>query len=760
MNYLCAFLLLFAGQYIYSQNTARVLDKETNIPVSYADIYYPDTKTGTSADSLGYFSMPSGKSGVLVQVSAVNYKTCLEYIKKETDELFIYLEPSCHNLHEITVSANSTKLQGENVSNVVSVSLKDNIEMRGVSLSGQLSQIPGLSNISTGSGIGKPVIRGFGGNRIAVFSQGIRVENQQWGDEHGLGLDKNGYERVEVIKGPSSLLYGSDALGGVLYFVSERYAKDNTAEAALNTEYSGNTEGWRTDGAVKFSSGNFHGNFFGGYATHKDYTDGNGNSVDNSRFNAGDFKTALGYTGGNFTTSLKYNFLKEKYGLTHSEEEEEHEHEHSSGRTPELPYQALTTHIVSSENTLFMNNGSKLKIDLGYVFNNRKEFENHDHDHGHDSGADHDHDHSSNDPALSMDLGTFSYNAKWHSSSINDRWSIIAGSQGMFQKNTNKGEEVLIPDARTVDFGAFVTSDYYYSGNSYWQAGVRFDVRSIDGDQFGLFGEDNYIPEYSKTFPSFNFATGVYTEFSSELSLRANLSSGFRAPTMFELLSNGIHEGTGRYETGNIDLKTEVGYQVDVSLDFRNEHVNFFANPFFNYMKNFIFLEPSGAEKNNLPVYCYRQTNAYLFGGEAGVHFHPHPSDWLHVETSYSGTFGRDIDRHYLPLMPSQKINSTVRTTFDGKYILKTTSLYVQYQYSFKQNRTALYETNTPAYSLVNVGVHFEFVFDKQRLLLNAGVDNLFDEAYFDHLSRYKSLGIRNPGRNLFARLTIPFGRK
>jgi iron complex outermembrane receptor protein len=355
-------------------------------------------------------------------------------------------------------------------------------------------------------------------------------------------------------------------------------------------------------------------------------------------------------------------------------------------------------------------------------------------------------------------LGTFSYNAKWYSPAVNSGWSFIAGSQGMYQKNVNNGEEVLVPDARTVDFGAFVTSDYYYSERSYWQAGIRFDVRSIDGDRYGSPDDDNYIPEYSKTFTSFNFSTGICNRFSPEISLRANLSSGFRAPNMFELLSNGIHEGTGRYEMGNSDLKSEVAYQADASLDFQNEHVDVFVNPFINYVNNFIYLEPSADVKDDLPVYYYRQTNAYLFGGEAGIHFHPHPSDWLHVEASYAGTFGRDVDRNYLPLMPSQKIRSTIRTSFESKSMLKMTSLYLQYQYSFKQNRTADYETATPAYNLVSVGMNLEFKFDKQRLILNAGIDNLFNEVYFDHLSRYKTLGIYNPGRNAFVRLTLPFG--
>ena len=741
-------LLWLAQLCIYAQYQIKVLDKETKEPVAHANVFFPDIKTGTTTDESGVFNINTKVNSVLVQIFSLNYKTYLGTIKLQNQILSVFLEPSSHDLQEITVSGNGSKLQGENVINVEVIKLNNNPELQGISLSQRLSSIPGISNLSTGMGIGKPVIRGFSGNRIAVFSQGIRLENQQWGDEHGLGLDEIGYEQVEIIKGPASLLYGSDALGGVIYFVDERYADHNTLSFVINSEYNSNTAGWRNTGGLKLSKERWHWNLFGGYTTHKDYEDGNNDIVENNRFNTTSAKTSIGYTGGMFTSSLRYGYLNEKYGLLSDDSEDDDYH---NGRKPMLPYQHLTTHLLSSENVFFFNDNSKLKVDVGYILNNRKEFED-EHNHVHYDDCD--------EVALDMNLSTLSYNAKWFSSETKNRWSWITGSQGMYQHNNNKGEEVLIPNATTVDFGIYSTADYRYTDRSYCQIGMRIDGRFIDGEKHGEWNDEDYISAFSNSYTAFNLSTGIFQQLPKNFSLRAALSSGFRAPNMFELLSNGIHMGTNRYELGNPNLKTENCYQLDASFDYQTEHLSFYVSPFFNYIMNYIYLKPSGEEKEDLPVYYYNQTDAYLFGGEAGIHFHPHPLDWLHLEASYSNAYGLDINRNDLPLMPSSKIKSTIAANFTFNKIIDKFSVYTQYQYSFRKNRVAQYEIPTASYSLVNAGIDLSFRVKQQTLFFNAAVNNLFNVTYYDHLSRYKNEGIFNIGRNVVLKLSIPINVK
>ncbi|MDR1761329.1 MAG: TonB-dependent receptor, partial [Bacteroidales bacterium] len=543
--------------------------------------------------------------------------------------------------------------------------------------------------------------------------------------------------------------YGSDALGGVLYFVDERYAKNNSFDAVLSSDFNSNSLGFRNNGAFKLSKNRLHGNIFGGYTTHADYKDGNNNVVPNSRFNTGNLKTSLGYTGNTFTTSLKYSFLNEKYGLTevHEHEEEGHEEEHEeeevyqNGRKPLMPYQNLTTHLVSSENIFFFSNASKLKIDVGYVFNNRKEFEGEHHEHEGEESAEETEEHD--EAALNMNLHTLSYNARWYSPRLNERWTLTTGTQGMVQKNSNHGEEILIPDANTSDFGIFAMTDFYYAHKAYWQLGLRFDSRYITSETF------------DKRYNSLNFSTGIFQPLVKGLSFRLNISSGFRAPNMYELLSNGVHHGTNRYEIGNSGLKTENSYQIDASLQYNTKHIEFFINPYFNYIRNYIYLQPSADNIDDIPVFNYTQLDAFLYGGETGFHFHPHPLDWLHIEGSYGSTFGQDIQHNYLALMPSQKINTMISANFSLKKAVKKFSVYLQNQYSFAQDKVADNELSTPDYNVLNAGIMFEFGIQSQPLQLTISANNLLNEVYYDHLSRYKAYEIYNMGRSFNVKLVM-----
>ncbi|MDR2498220.1 MAG: TonB-dependent receptor [Tannerellaceae bacterium] len=752
---LCLLVVLLAMQTAaMAQTRVKALDAESGEPVEYAAVYFPELKTGCVTDSQGEFTVDLDAPQILAQISAVGYQTYRQYIQLRQGSQRLYLQAAVHELQEIVAIENSSRLQGENVLAVEKLNIADR-SLPGMSLTGKLSAVPGIENLSTGAGIGKPVVRGLSGNRVAVFSQGLRIENQQWGDEHGLGLDENGYEQVEIIKGPASLLYGSDALGGALYFVDERYASDGNLEARFGSEFAGNTAGWNNKGAIKFSKNKLHFNLFGGYNSNKDYADGNNFRVPNSRFNTGNIKTALGYTGNKFSAAIKYGFLGESYGLTELEEHDEHEDEHASGseRTPNLPFQKMNTHYVSSENTWFLADGAKLKIDLGYIANSRKEFED-EHEHEHEDEAN-DH-HESEEPALDMHLQTFSWNIKWYSAMISERWTITVGNQGMAQRNSNRGEEVLIPDANTFDIGAFALAGFHYSEKATLQTGLRVDHRSINAKAIGE------IDGLKRDYFALNFSVGLHQPISDAMTLRATIASGFRAPNMYELLSNGVHHGTNRYETGNPDLKIENSFQADLGLSYSTKHISLFANPYFNYIRNYIYLQPSGSIIDEAPAFSYVQADAYLYGGEAGFHLHPHPLDWLHLESSFSSVYGQERNGAYLALMPSQKIRTTISANFrfankkPQQPLLRMISIYMQNLYSMAQNRVALNEDSTPAYNLLNAGIAMELALKSQPVQLNLSVSNLLNKTYYDHLSRYKTIGLYNIGRSLHLKIQLP----
>jgi iron complex outermembrane receptor protein len=324
----------------------------------------------------------------------------------------------------------------------------------------------------------------------------------------------------------------------------------------------------------------------------------------------------------------------------------------------------------------------------------------------------------------------------------------------MSQTNLNRGEEALVPDGVTNDFGAMSIFNYVREKLS-MQVGLRMDERAISTEMM-IHEDGDSIDAFAGTFQSVNFAVGsVYREGNS--SFRVNISSGFRAPTTSELLSFGTHEGTNRFEIGNSSLRSEMAKQVDLSYSYRSEHLSFEVNTFYNSIDNYIYLEPWDSVMDDVPVYAYTQSAASLYGGEAGVHFHPHNVHWLHLESNFSTVIAEDKYGNALPLIPANTLATKARVELKKKGKWGFTEIYMQHIYTFRQDRPALFETATADYTLINTGFAMEFGEGENPIQFSAGVRNLFNQRYIDHLSRLKPMGFANPGMNVYVTLKIPF---
>ena len=310
------------------------------------------------------------------------------------------------------------------------------------------------------------------------------------------------------------------------------------------------------------------------------------------------------------------------------------------------------------------------------------------------------------------------------------------------------GNEFLIPDASTNDFGVFGTANYEWESNVL-QGGLRFDNRQITTQEHGMEGQEGYFKAIDKSYDSFNASLGYKTNLAEDLTLRLNLASGFRAPNLAELTSNGVHEGTNRYERGNSDLKTEQNVQTDVNLEYKNSHFEFFANGFYNHINNYIYTAPTGAVIDNNDVFDYIQNNAKLYGGEIGLHFHPHPLDWLHFETSFETVTGKKQNGDFLPLIPANNWNNTIRTEFKIKNWLEDGFATLNFSSTFNQNNVSGFETKSNGYTLVNLGFGGKVKLGKTAFDINLNGNNLLDKSYIAHLSRLKNDGIPNIGRNI-----------
>ncbi|AUC81316.1 TonB-dependent receptor [Lacinutrix sp. Bg11-31] len=727
MKYLILVVAFMATNCVLAQQTitGKVTDNFTQEPLEDVTVYFAQLEKGTITNSEGLFNLsglPEGNQTIIFSI--LGFETVSKTINLPLKgTLNIALNSSAIEMEELIISTPFHRLQSDNVMKVERESMSALKQNGAVTLADGITSIAGVESISTGLSIGKPVIRGLSSNRVLVYAQGVRLENQQFGGEHGLGINGSGIESVEIIKGPASLLYGSDAIGGVLYINPERFAVQNTSSADFNTNYYSNTKGYSTNVGYKSSSDNFKFLFRGSLAEHSDYKTED-YRVTNTRFREQDFKAGLGYQKEGFKTDFRYNVNHSKLGLP------EEIGEQSTAKTPLLPYQDLTNHIFSSKSKVFFNNSS-LDVNLGYTYNDRKEFEEHHDEEEHDEA----HEDEVLAAALHMKLKTANYNIKYNLPTLG-KFETIVGVQGMHQINSNYGEEQLIPDATTNDFGILATSHIHFNKVDV-QLGARYDNRNI-----------NVIDGLNKEFNSINAAIGAKTNLTEKVVARLNIASGFRAPNLAELTSFGSHEGTNRFEIGNTNLKNEQNFQADLALEYKNEHVEVFANGFYNSINNYIYLTPNGTFINEDPVFNYLQQNANLYGGEFGLHFHPHPLDWLHFESSFETVTGKQDNGDYLPLIPANSLTNTIRVEFDKKWINKSYA-FVKLKNTFQQNNVSNFETPTGSYTLLSAGFGGDFTVFNNRLSLSVSGNNLTNKTYINHLSRLKGDGVFNIGRNI-----------
>ena len=612
-----------------------------------------------------------------------------------------------------------------------------------------LKEVPGLSLLTTGPGIAKPVIRGLTGNRVVVFNQYIRQENQQWGDEHGLDISPFGVGSIEVIKGPMSVLYGSDAIGGVLYVNPDTYSEE--MEVELGSYYNSNYSGVTTNVGVKGSINNLNYLFQGSMVDNKDFETPH-KKIEGSFFEQKDFKIGLGYKSDKFITDLRVNVNKIKVGIPHGDEHDDHD-EHGDddhddddddhdddheGEEHGESYQDLEHTNISWKNTFMFDNNSKMDVTLGYSANSRKEFgeheeEGHDDDHGDDDDGDDDHDdehdeHHEGEAHINMDLETTSFDLKYTFPKT-EKSEFIVGSSILSQENLNLGEEKLIPDAKKNDFGLFGLGHLY--GES-WDVivGARLDFRNIKKTN------------YDENFSSFTTSLGYKKDLSDEAVFRLNFSTGYRAPTLNELFSDGVHHGTAQYEVGDANLDVEKNSQIDISFVKFNDNSKYGFELFHNKIKDFIYLAPDGTQKKGVPVYNYYQTDASIYGGEFYVSGKT-GLDWLSYKTSMDVVVGKTSSKKSLPRIPPL----TIKQSFDLEF--GTNSFEINALVKARRGNVSQFETPTNSYFLMNIYGKHELNFLNENLNLSWSVNNLFDTEYFDHLSRLKNFGIHEMGRNI-----------
>jgi iron complex outermembrane recepter protein len=785
--------------------SGKVTDSATGKPLPGASVYIADLKLGAVANESGSYRFANLPSGTyLVEAHAIGHSTQIKDItisEKAVLDFVLNLQYTEQSAVVVTGQSKATQIKRSPIP-IVTMSHADIVGNLSTNIIDAISKIPGVTQLTTGPNVSKPFIRGLGFNRILTLYDGVRQEGQQWGDEHGIEVDQYGVDHAEVIKGPASLTYGSDALAGVVNLIPTPPAPEGKIQGDVQAEFQTNNGLF---GGSAMMQGTKNGLEWMGRLSHKEasnYSDRADGRVYNTAFNETDatasigLHRAFGYSHLNISLfddlqeipdgsrdSATRRFTKQitdsdTYRPIVSEKEL-----HSYAITP-LHQHVQLYHIYSTNN--FALGTGRLTVNLGFERSVRREYS---------------HPQQPDVPGLFLQLNSYVYDLKYYFPSFNG-WDITTGINGMYQQNTSSnGTEFIIPSFHQFDIGPFAMVKKSF-GKLDLSGGIRFDSRAFTNEQMytisngidyatPVYGKDTTgayqaFPYYHKIFSGFSGSLGIAYVFSNKWSAKANISRGYRSPNISEISANGVHPGTGIYQVGNPDFNPEFNVQEDLGLNFNTKITVINFSIFYNSITDYIFNEKilsnegTDSTRDGNTVYQFRQGRAALYGGELSIDIHP--IEHLHFENSVSLVYGNLLSSpgkpitdstRYLPDIPPMHGISELKYDFTNKG-LHLVNGFVQLSAAFSgpQNRPYLAdntETATPGYTLINAGVGAGFTNKQNKLLFNIYVfaNNIFDVVYQDHLSRLKYFepypnspgpyhGIYNMGRNISVKLDFP----
>jgi iron complex outermembrane receptor protein len=761
-----------------------VTDSLTGQPLPGTSLYVTEARIGAIANAQGRYQLTNIPAGHhLIEVSHTGYNTYVAHLDIIANrELNFALLPSITENQGVTITGvtNATSVRNMPIP-VTLIRRTELLHTPSTNLIDAISHQPGIAQVSTGPALSKPVIRGLGYNRVVVVNDGVRQEGQQWGDEHGIEIDEASVVRAEILKGPASIMYGSDALAGVINFITNAPVAEGTVKGNLYTAYQTANRQWGLNGNIAGNKRGFNWNAYGSYKWAGDYRNKWDGRVLNSRFNERNFGGYMGINKSWGYAHLIVSTFNQNVGLieggrdsatgrfllfSETSLERIATNEDLKSRELFVPNQNVQHYKLVLDNS-FKIGGGRLKVVAGYQNNLRKEFGNAE---------------APRERSLHFDLKTATSNVQWVLPEQAE-WQTTIGFSSMAQENKNKGIEVLIPEYGLLDLGGFVFTQKSLE-KATLSGGLRYDNRTVQSDAF-MEGGALKFTAFQKSFSNISGSAGISYTPTQHITLKANIARGFRAPTLSELASNGAHEGTNRYEYGQQNLKSEQSLQGDVGLQLDYQHITFTANAFHNRLNDFVFYRRlqsalSGdslleKEGETFEAFQYSQMNALLRGFEASVDFHPHPLDWLHFENTLSfvrGTFSEALDSSKnLPLIPAPRWISEVRMNLVRKSnVFKNMYLHAEADYTFAQEHPFTgynTETATPGYLLLHAGAGGDVMRKNKTIFsLHLAANNLADKAYQSHLSRLKYTavnnatgrrGVFNTGRNFSVRLNVPF---
>lgn len=783
--------VLSVGAQNSMQLKGRVLDENNNALIGASIVLLP-TQKGTVSDENGYYLFNGLKQGkYTVAVSYIGYKDLVDTVLMNADiDRDFHLRSASLSLQEVVVKDNYAETRSReeslNVEVVNDRYLKENM---GGSLMQSLERLPGVSSIDIGSGHSKPVIRGLGFNRVVVVENGIKHEGQQWGADHGLEIDQYAADRLEVIKGPASLMFGSDAIGGVIDVEQNRLPEKNSFGGRVDLTGKSNNNLLGSSVTVEGRKEWFYARL---QATVLDYGDYKvpADSVDIYSYKVPLHKNQLRNTAGNdYNLHLGFGFLLPRFqsrfylsnvnsksgffANAHGVEprnvdEELHD---SSMRDVLFPYQTVD-HLKLINKSKWQLDRIGFETDLGFQRNLRQE-KSYYVSHGYMP------------PTLPDSLGIApnlerEFDKLIYSGRLKMNYIFTAGTEltlgvnSEYQDNRINGYSFISPAFEQINTGTFLLIKHSFSVKSLVQFGIRYDYGRVNSKEYNDWfqspvGESSEDEEYlqraqklDRSFSNVTWSVG-YNYNPENWSLKANIGKSFRMPIAKELAANGVNYHHFSYEVGSPELDAEISYQIDAGVEYHSKKFAVGATPFVNYFPNYIFLNPTSEHDrlygNGNQVYNYVQSEVFRFGGEVHAHYQLSPNLQMGVlgEYVYSEQISGEKKGFTLPFSPPASATLNLKYRKPKLMVLNDAYVSLDYRLTAAQNKIVPPEEQTDGYQVANISFGGNVNAGRQKLEISMQVQNLLNSKYFNHTSYYRQINIPEAGKNFVLNVSIPF---
>ncbi len=824
-NFTIVLQLIFITCIANAQNelSGIVRDAHTKEGLNNVLIRIPDIKMSRISDGEGNYSFKNIPAGTyLIEINITGYQTKLETVAVNglTKKDFI-LDFSVKQLQEVNVTGVIVATDKQrNPYSVETYDQKDILQNSSTNVIDAIAKVPGVSAITSGQSISKPSIRGLGYNRVLTVDDGVQLVDQAWFDEFGIEADPNAVNRYEILKGPASLSYGSDAIAGVVNLVPEEPLAEGETKGEVLLGYqtnngmidnmlhfAGTNKGVSWSARIDNTMAHAYQNKFDGYVLNSQFSNFNADgtvgihrSWGYSQLHASYFYLRPGIVDGTRdSTTGKLQQVVSYPDLNDGEPTYEIPTDQQlKSYTPLVIYQKIQHTKIVWDNSIAIGN-AKIKGVFSFQKNQRQEH---------------------NDPTI-PDIADIYYSSNGatydvrYISAQKNGFDFSAGLNGVYQSSKSLGTLLLIPDYHFFQLGAFVIANKKI-GALNLSGGLRFDTRNFTGADHWVDSttqapvkenDPNSFHEFTgftTKFNGYSFSIGGTYNFTNTVYAKLNVARGWRAPNVAECAANGVHDGTVVYEIGDNNIKPETSLEEDFAFGVNSKDVSFEIDAFNNSINEFIYAEGlqsvfGGDSINNslnavglgaAPVYKYTNGDAQLYGGEVTLNLHPSKMNWIELNTSLSLVYGglKNVPDSvkYLPFVPPARI------TADLKFNINDVGKAIQHAYvkvgllsCFTQNNVyfqdALYSglsteltpieyaasrSATKGYTLLNAGFGGDVV-SKKKTIFQVYVicNNLLDKTYMDYMSRFKYLpvnyttgrvGVFNMGRNLSIKFIVP----